>query len=77
MLCARVMRGISSIEKAVTPACASIADRIGLAERIREADHDLPLTQPARSGGTDRTWSMMSAVENTASRAATVAPACS
>ena len=38
---------------------------------------DLALAQPAGSGGTDRTWSMMSAVEKTASRAATVAPACS
>ena len=50
MLCARVMRGISSIENAVTPRLREHADRIRRAERIGEADDRLSLPQPAGLG---------------------------
>ena len=48
MLCARVMRGISSIENAVTPRLRERADRVGRAERIGEADDDLSLAAAGR-----------------------------
>ena len=60
MLCARVMRGISSIENSVAPVAASVADRLRSAERIGEADDRLSGSQRAESPGVARTWSTMS-----------------
>ena len=54
MLCARVMRGISSIESSVAPGGGDVADRLRRAERIGEADDRLPAIaapdRPASSG---------------------------
>ena len=38
MLCARVMRGISSMAKSATPVLASAVETLGLRERIEHAD---------------------------------------
>ena len=48
MLCARVMRGISSIENSVAPVAAMSWIGLRRAERIGEADDDLAGAQPAR-----------------------------
>ena len=48
MLCARVMRGISSIESSVAPVAATSPNRLGRAERIGEADDRLALRAATR-----------------------------
>ena len=45
MLCARVMRGISSMAKNETPARASSSHLFGRGQRFAEADHDLAVAQ--------------------------------
>ena len=77
MLCARVMRGISSIENAVTPLCASTRIASGAPSGSAKPITACPFRSRPVSGGTERTWRMMSAVENTSSRVAIGAPACS
>ena len=42
MLCARVMRGINSIERKLTPFSAEIAIGIERRQRLAEPDHRLP-----------------------------------
>src|SRR5829696_7188933 len=77
MLCARVMRGISSIEKAVTPASARLRMASGAPSGSANPMTICPRRSRAVSGGTERTCSRMSAVEKTASRVVTTAPAVS
>ena len=76
MLWARVMRGISSIENAVTPACASVRIASGAPSGSAKPITTCPLRSRAVSGGTERTWRMMSAAAKTSSRDATSAPDC-
>ena len=49
MLCARVMRGMSSIDNAVAPVCASAPIASGRSQRIGEADHRLAGSQQRRA----------------------------
>src|SRR6188474_2758866 len=77
MLCARVMRGISSIENAVVPASASVRMASGDPSGPAKPITTWPRRSRAVSEGTDRTCRIRSAEENTASRGATLMPALS
>ncbi len=74
MLCARVMRGISSIERSVTPVARNVADRLRSSERIGEADDRLAGAQRPFAGGTARTCRRMSVVWRISARDFSVAP---
>ena len=50
MLCARVVRGISSTEKEVAPVAAIFLDGLHVAERPQEADQDLAPPQQRKIG---------------------------
>src|SRR3954471_14485976 len=77
MLCARVIRGISSIENAIAPASASVRIASGVPSGSANPITVWPRRSRPASAGVERTWSRMSADEKTASRGASDAPAAS
>ena len=83
MLCARVMRGISSIEKAATPFSASACEIEGSFSGSRKATRVWPWRRRARSarpasvaGGDSLTRSIRSARAATSTAVATISAPC-